>query len=110
MRAAIRAARADDREGAPVQVIAQLTGREPAFGGYELAVALVAPANVCSWRAASSSLMHQFLRGTRRIQTGPSLSSFKPPPARGTSDGWRRKLNTDPGVARWFLLAVATLP
>jgi hypothetical protein len=31
--------------------------------------------------------MHQFLRGTRRIQTGPSLNGFLPPPARGTSEG-----------------------
>jgi hypothetical protein len=31
--------------------------------------------------------MHQFLRGKRRIQTGPSLNGFLPPPARGTSEG-----------------------
>jgi len=31
--------------------------------------------------------MHQFLRGTRRIHTGPGLNGFLPPPARGTSGG-----------------------
>jgi hypothetical protein len=42
--------------------------------------------------------MYRFLRGTRRVQTGPGLNGFLPPPARGTSEGGSVRRPATPGL------------